>query len=199
MSVVPTGLWTNCWFAHPTLKHGTDEHCAYGAGDGMLPAWSASAQTLLRGADHKSSSNAGGFILNWRRAARKLLSPDRRSRTSKHRGSFTYLHREHDHVAGLRRAFDQRIEREIACFHHIFPGFHSGKFRTRAQDNRIFRRCVDAELAGRWLVVHIVKTMPQASARDQVRLVQPFATMIKNPHGQMAQRPFFCHAVAACV
>ncbi|HUD75963.1 MAG TPA: hypothetical protein VMQ76_12905 [Terracidiphilus sp.] len=23
-SVVPTGLWMNCWFAHPTLKRGAD-------------------------------------------------------------------------------------------------------------------------------------------------------------------------------
>ena len=39
MSAVPTGLRVNCCFANPTLKRGAKHHCAYGAGDGLLPAW----------------------------------------------------------------------------------------------------------------------------------------------------------------
>ena len=41
---VPTGLRMNCWFRqpHPTLKRGANNHCAYGAGDGLRPALSAS-------------------------------------------------------------------------------------------------------------------------------------------------------------
>ncbi len=36
-------------FANPTLKRGANNHCAYGAGDGLLPAGIASAQAPLRG------------------------------------------------------------------------------------------------------------------------------------------------------
>ena len=33
----------------PTLKRGANHHCAYGAGEGQLPAWSAHIQAPLRG------------------------------------------------------------------------------------------------------------------------------------------------------
>ena len=41
MSAVPTGLGMNSGFANPTLKRGANNRCAYGAGNGPLPAWSA--------------------------------------------------------------------------------------------------------------------------------------------------------------
>jgi hypothetical protein len=41
--------------ANPTLKRGANNHCAYGAGDGPLPAWSAST---------KAYGSAGGYLLS---------------------------------------------------------------------------------------------------------------------------------------
>jgi hypothetical protein len=32
--------------ANPTLKRGANNHCAYGAGDGLLPAWRFYADPL---------------------------------------------------------------------------------------------------------------------------------------------------------
>jgi hypothetical protein len=63
MSAVPTGFRTNCWFRQPhattprnkdrflgtPVKRGANSHCAYGAGEGLLPAWSAPALAPLRG------------------------------------------------------------------------------------------------------------------------------------------------------
>jgi len=40
---------SNCGIALSTLKRGAKNHCAYGAGDGLLPAWSASTQAPSRG------------------------------------------------------------------------------------------------------------------------------------------------------
>jgi len=39
MNAVPTGLCVCCCIRqpHPTLKRGANKHCAYGAGDGILP------------------------------------------------------------------------------------------------------------------------------------------------------------------
>jgi hypothetical protein len=60
MSAVPTGLRMNCWFRQPhattprnkdrflgtPVKRGANNHCAYGAGDGLLPACNAPTQPL---------------------------------------------------------------------------------------------------------------------------------------------------------
>jgi hypothetical protein len=63
MSAVPMGLRMNYWFLQPhattprnkdrfsgtPVKRGANNHCAYGAGDGLLPAWIAFIQAPLRG------------------------------------------------------------------------------------------------------------------------------------------------------
>jgi hypothetical protein len=63
MSAVPTELRMNYWLRQPhattprnkdrflgtSVKRGANNHCAYGAGDWLLPAWNVSAQAPLRG------------------------------------------------------------------------------------------------------------------------------------------------------
>jgi hypothetical protein len=50
MTAVPPGLRSAfVETAFPTLKRGANEPCAYGAGNELLPAWSASTQAPLGG------------------------------------------------------------------------------------------------------------------------------------------------------
>jgi hypothetical protein len=61
----------NCWFRYPTLKRGANNHCAYGAGDGLLQT---AGDGLLQTAGDGLLQTAGdGLLQTWSAPAQAPL------------------------------------------------------------------------------------------------------------------------------